>query len=45
METRGFKTTIVACVFDLVSIQNRFVAFLELKIVKCNIIYFMSPVC
>ena len=35
METRGFKITIAACVFDLVSIQNRFVAgFLELKIVK-----------
>ena len=39
METRGFNTTIVACVFDLVSIQNSFVAFLELKIVKCKIIY------
>ena len=38
VETRGFNTTIAACVFDHVSIQNRFVAFLELKIVKCNII-------
>ena len=45
METRGFNTTIAACVFDLVSIQNSFVAFLELKIVKCKIIYIMSPVC
>ena len=45
METRGFNTTIAACVFDLVSIQNSFVAFLELNIVKCKIIYIMSPVC
>ena len=39
IKTRGFNTTIAACVFDLVSIQNGFVAFLELKIVKCKIIY------
>ena len=45
VESSGFNTTIVACVFDLVSIQNRFVAFLELKIFKWNIIYIMSPVC
>ena len=45
METRGFNTTIVACVFALVSIQNSFVAFLELKIVRCKIIYILSPVC
>ena len=45
VETREFNTIIVACVFDLASIQNCFVAFLELKIFKCDIVYIMSPVC